>query len=319
MILTVTPNPLLDYVLHRPEPLSSGGQRLRRIEWTVGGKGINVARMLKTLGRPGIAISFAGGPNGEKIREGLKQQGLSAILVPTTAETRVGVNLVVDSPRSQSWWIETGEDLLEREVLDLLEVVSREIGRARFLALSGTIPGNGNQDLYRRIIERTGSFPGEIWIDARGEALNRALGTGKCFLKHNREESRETFGCDPFEAHERVRWASRLAEAGVVAAVVTDGPGRVLVWTGGEAVVMAPPHVDEVSAVGSGDATLAGILYGRSQGLDLIESVRWGLASGAADACYPGPCQAPFAAVEKLLSRVRIEAVAEKITVFPPR
>lgn len=307
MIVTVTPNPLLDFVLHHPEPLFSGGQRVRSIAWTVGGKGINVARMLKTLGRPALALSFAGGPNGEKIRQGLKHQGLSAVLIPTQAETRVGVNLVVDSPRSQSWWIEDGEELLETEIIDLLAAIDREIPRARFLAISGTIPGKKNTDFYRRILERTSGFPGEIWIDARGDALSRALAVGGFFLKHNRDESRETFGFDPFVEKDREPWMRRLAESRIRAAIVTDGPGQVLVWTGTECVLMIPPTVEEVSAVGSGDATLAGILFCRAQGKDLIEAVAWGLAAGAADACHPGPCEATFPEIERLLPRVKIE------------
>ncbi len=300
MILTITPNALLDYILHSPAPPAQGAHRLSALPWMVGGKGINVARMLKTLGVPGLALTFAGGPNGEKIRRGLADEGIAFRCVPTAHETRVGVNLVVETPPSQMWWIEEGFELGEPEVLEFLQLTRAFLPKTRFLVMSGTVPGRGNRDFYRRIIDEAKAFVPEIYLDARGACLTEALKSGSFFLKQNRDEARETFGLDPFIPAESEILFGRLREAGVWGAFITDGPRPTLLWEPGKKTVLEPPRLAEVSAVGSGDAAMAGFVFGRRSGLDLIDSAKWALAAGSADAAHPGPCQAAFPEIERL-------------------
>lgn len=304
MILTITPNPLLDYIIHSPVPPSQGAHRTRFIDWTVGGKGINVARMLKTLGRPALAMGFAGGPNGEKIRRRLKDQGISALFIPTEAETRVGINMVVESPPDQTWWIEDGEELQETEITEFLETLEQHLPRTKYVALSGTIPGKNNRDFYRRVIERCRPYRCEIFLDARGEPLQAALAVGGFFLKHNRDEARETFGIDPFDEAGSAGFFECLTAAGVQGALITDGPRTALAWDPPHIWKLRPPMVREVSAVGSGDAAMAGLLWAHANGLGRFEAARWAMAAGAADALHPGPCEAGFHEIEEKISEV---------------
>lgn len=303
MIITITPNPLLDFVLHGhniPEP---GGRRVEQIPFTVGGKGINVARMLKTLGRPALALSFAGGSNGGKIREGLQQQGISAELIPTQAETRMGINLVVENPAYHTWWIENGHELMRAEVDQLLARLEELLPETSVLAMSGTIPGRQNDDFYVKILRLCLKYKVEIYLDARGEPLRRACQAGGFFLKHNRDEAIETFALDPFVQTED--FLQRIRQYRIWGAMITDGKDDILLWDGDEVRHLKPVEAREVSAVGCGDATLAGLIYGRSLGLSLSEAARWGLAAGAADAEMPGPCEADFALVAEKFQQIQ--------------
>jgi 1-phosphofructokinase family hexose kinase len=306
MIVTITPNPLLDYVLHSNELPAPGGKRLAEIPYTVGGKGINVARMLKTLGRPALALSFAGGSNGEKIRYGLQQQGISCELIETQQETRVGINLVVEKPLYHTWWIENGEELQNKEVDMLVNKAKEMLVKTSYLAMSGTIPGRNNADLYAKILQQCHCFKGEIYIDARGLPLELACRAGGFFLKHNRDEALQTFNLDPFNAGERHDLLSRLRQQKVWGALFTNGKAETLLWDGEQIYLFAPAVAREVSAVGCGDATLAGFIFARSQGMSLLEASRWGMAAGAADCEMAGPCEANFELVESKLDQVKI-------------
>lgn len=306
MIVTVTPNPLLDYVIHSPHPPAEGGHRVAALDFTVGGKGINVARMLKTLGRPALAVSFAGGPNGEKIKARLRDQGVCAAFIPTRSETRAGINLVVDDPHRQTWWIEEGEELEAAEVQAMVDEVARYVKKARFLALSGTIPGRRNVNLYRRVLEECRAFPGEIYVDARGEALRQALQIGRFFLKCNRQEVMETWNYDPYREENRERFLGDARKASLTGFMITDGPGSIF-WSDWTTTGwLTPPPVREVSAVGSGDAALAGLIFGRAEGRGFADAVRFAVAAGAADAGYPGPCQATWEDLERFSQSMKL-------------
>ena len=65
MIITVTLNSAIDKTLSVPN--FRLGRRHRTVEQTTmpGGKGVNVARVLKALGQPVIATGFTGGATGK--------------------------------------------------------------------------------------------------------------------------------------------------------------------------------------------------------------------------------------------------------------
>src|SRR5437763_15211249 len=76
MIITVTLNPALDKTLEVPN--FTPGRRHRSIEQVTmpGGKGINVARVIKRLGQPVIATGLAGGATGARIVQALNDEAI---------------------------------------------------------------------------------------------------------------------------------------------------------------------------------------------------------------------------------------------------
>ena len=76
MIITVTLNAAIDKSLSVPN--FRLGRRHRTVGQTTmpGGKGVNIARTLKTLGQPVIATGFAGGATGTRIVEHLTQESI---------------------------------------------------------------------------------------------------------------------------------------------------------------------------------------------------------------------------------------------------
>lgn len=306
MIVTITPNPLLDYVLHSTSIPDPGGKRVAEIPFTVGGKGINVARMLKTLGRPALALTFAGGANGNKIIEKLKQQGISFEIIKTETETRAGINLVVETPLYHTWWIENGNELKSSEIHAMIEKTGQLLENPGFLIMSGTIPGRLNNDFYQKLLLSLKAFKGEIFLDAREEPLKKALNVGGFFLKHNRDEARQTFGLDPYDRKQLAKLLDVFRQKRLLGAMFTDGKNEAILWDGYKIEMFYPAPAAEVSAVGCGDATLAGLIYARSLGKNLKEAAIWGLAAGAADCEMPGPCEASYEKTHEKLSQVKI-------------
>src|SRR5258705_5410760 len=88
MIITVTLNAAIDKSLSVPS--FRLGRRHRSVEQTTmaGGKGVNVARALKTLGQPVIATGVAGGPTGTRIIEQLTSEAILNDFVRIREESR---------------------------------------------------------------------------------------------------------------------------------------------------------------------------------------------------------------------------------------
>jgi fructose-1-phosphate kinase PfkB-like protein len=96
MILTVTLNPALDRTMTVPNFQAGFRHRATDTITLPGGKGINVARAAKALGRPVIATGFIGGRKGDQIVAGLNSEGILCDFVPVAGESRIST-AVVDS------------------------------------------------------------------------------------------------------------------------------------------------------------------------------------------------------------------------------
>jgi len=68
MILTVTPNPMLDKTLYVSKLMIGATHRAQRVITLGSGKGINVARALLQLGGQVLATGFLGGYTGKQVR-----------------------------------------------------------------------------------------------------------------------------------------------------------------------------------------------------------------------------------------------------------
>src|SRR3979490_1146676 len=94
MIITVTLHAAIDKTLAVPN--FRLGRRHRAVEQTAmaGGKGVNVARALKTLGMPVIATGAAGGPTGTRIIEQLTEDAILKVLLRNREESRTSTAVV---------------------------------------------------------------------------------------------------------------------------------------------------------------------------------------------------------------------------------
>ena len=94
MIITVTLNAAVDKTLAVPN--FRIGRRHRAVEQTsmAGGKGVNVARALKSLGQPVIATGVAGGPTGSRIIQQLTDEAILNDFVRIREESRTSTAVV---------------------------------------------------------------------------------------------------------------------------------------------------------------------------------------------------------------------------------
>ncbi|MBM0240169.1 1-phosphofructokinase, partial [Micromonospora sp. ATA32] len=88
MIVTVTLNPALDITHTVASLVPHSSHRVSDVGAQAGGKGINVARVLHTLGLPTVAVAFRGGLAGAAIAADLDSHGIAHRLVGIAGENR---------------------------------------------------------------------------------------------------------------------------------------------------------------------------------------------------------------------------------------
>lgn len=291
MILTVTLNAALDKT-YRVSNFEPGGiYHVEEQHTSAGGKGINVARVAKTLGAEVMTTGFLGGRIGACVEHLLAQEGLNPRFVQVANETRL-CTAIVDPVRGVETKVnEQGPVVSEKEAEQFLQALSDLAGKARFVALSGRLPLGLKPDFYAdciQIVKQAGAWCG---LDTHGACQNAALlslnGIMPDLLKPNSEELSESSGEPVRTFEDALRHTQRWVEQGTDC-LITFGDKGALLHSRQGILIGTPPVVQYKSAVGSGDSAFGAYVWALSRKEALPEALRWAIAAGAANAATFG-------------------------------
>ncbi|HEX8073631.1 MAG TPA: 1-phosphofructokinase family hexose kinase [Thermoleophilaceae bacterium] len=317
MIITVTLNAAIDKTLAVPN--FRLGRRHRAVEQTsmAGGKGVNVARALKTLGQPVIATGVAGGPTGTRIIEQLTEEAILNDFVRIHEESRTSTAVVDPTNGVQTEINERGPEVSQAELdlfVDKLLYLAKGAGVCVF---SGSLPRGVPPELYARLIEDLRRLDVITVLDSEGESLRLGTRAEPNVVTPNQPEAEELvgheFGDDDAEQAGAMR---EMVELGAREAILTLATGCVaLVGDDGDRRLyrarIDPGLVDARSGVGSGDAFLAGYVASRYTGSSPEDCLRFAVACGAESVQHFGAGVLDPAGVERLTSQVEVERMAE--------
>ncbi len=291
MILVVSPNLALDATLE-VETLERGEvHRAERSRRQAGGKGVNFARALLSLGalglpeNPPLVLGFAGGRAGESIREGLERERIAFELVPFSGESRT-CTIVLDRKGRATVVNEAGPEI--EDPSQLLAAFEALLDRARAVALMGSLPPRLPREVYARMIGLARQRGRRSLLDTSGEPLRLALGAGPSIAKPNRAEAEALLGLELTTDALRRDAVERLRGLGAEAAVLTFGSEGFLLATT-EGIHRCTPSSSPSSIdlrlgnpTGAGDALGAGLLAGVERGYPPVEAARLAAAAAAA-------------------------------------
>lgn len=288
MILTVTPNTAIDKT-YKVEGF--GLDRVHRpteIRTVAGGKGINVVRVLRELGRSAIATGFVGGRNGDSILERLDAEGIPCDFVRVKGESRLCIAIMDPNSGTQTEINENGPDVSQEEIERMLAKTADLAAGKEFVVLSGSVPPGVPVSFYGEMIEIARKAGAKPVLDTSGEHLKEAIKAAPYMVKPNVAELSQLAERELLTLEEITRAAKSLKQYGVSVAAVTMGRSGALVTDGVEAWVATPPEIDFASAVGSGDSFVAAFLDALLGGEYLAGALVCGTAAGAANATTYG-------------------------------
>jgi 1-phosphofructokinase family hexose kinase len=312
MILCVTLNPCLDKTLTTPEWEPGDSVRGLSVRNVVGGKGNNVARALKRLGRTARPVTFLGGSVGATCQTMLREDdGLDPIVVETQAPTRVILTVLTRGTTDQTAFFDPDPEIRPQEADALVARVEEALAEpgVEALTLSGSSPAPATHGLYSDLIGVARARRIPVFLDTYGPALEAIWGIWPTVIQLNRREAagrlRKPSATDDDVLGLLHEWRRR----GVTFGVVTDGPGPVLIQHEGRRYRAEPPVIQVVNPIGSGDSLLAGLVDGFLAGRDPESIIRHAIACAAANASvWDAGAVAPVI-VDRLESQIRLEPI----------
>ena len=265
MIVTVTPNPALDFTFHLRTLTPGETHRVPAAAVRAGGKGLNVARVLHQQGHPVLTVAPAGAASGEEFAAELLSDQLPHRLVPVLAPTRRSVALVDEGHNQTTILNEYGENHTVAEWLALSGAIGEVLPSAACLVGCGSLPPGANVDFFPNLVALASARGLPSVIDTSGPALLASAHARATALKPNREELAEATG-----EHDAVRGARVLLERGAAMILVSLGEQGMLLLTAADPGRLWRARLPRVLAgnpTGAGDAAVAAIAHCLADGL----------------------------------------------------
>src|SRR5690606_2510920 len=136
------------------------GFRHRAVEsrTVAGGKGVNVARALKLLGRPVIATGLAGGPTGTRILERLAEEAILNDFTRIEGHPRTNVAVIDPTSGQRTEFNERGPEVAPEEIDSFVEKLLYLGQGAKICVLAGSTPPGSDPEVYARLIRELKSL-----------------------------------------------------------------------------------------------------------------------------------------------------------------
>jgi 1-phosphofructokinase family hexose kinase len=285
MIVTVTLNAAIDRTLTVPNFQLGQRHRASAGVTLAGGKGINVARALKTLGVPVVATGLVGGATGSRIVEELTAEAILNDFVHIEGESRTSTAVVDPTGSTYTEINEWGPSVREQELEMLREKLRYLAQDAEFVVFAGSLPRDVDDGFYADVSRELTRRHIPTVLDTEGEPLRLGVDAEPFLVSPNQAEAEGLVGQEFHDEEDFLLALDSIAERGARNVLITTEQGALaLLREEREAhrFRALAPRIDTVSAVGSGDVLLAAFLAARHAGRSNVESLRAAVAAGAA-------------------------------------
>ncbi len=307
MILCVNPNAAVDKTLV-VEHFSLNAIHRPSFELALpGGKGCNVARVARALGQQPVVTGWVGGHAGQFIEDGLQAEGIHTAFVHTAVESRDCLSILDPASGAMTEIYEKGRPVAPDELEAFYRLFAERLSKVEMVTLSGSLPPGVPAGFYAKLICMAREAKVRIAMDSSGEALRSGL-EESCpdLLKCNRAELSGLVG-RPLERLDDVRAVIHdLAGRRCARVVITLGGVGAIAADGQKTWLAQAPRIQAVSAVGSGDAFLAGLACGLLENRPFEDALRLAVAAGSANALQLGAGRLDPADVKRLLEEVSV-------------
>lgn len=308
MILTITPNPTIDRVYFVGEFEMGKIHRPEKVVCSAGGKGLNVARVSHILNEDVLAMGFAGGFNGEYIKAEIEKLGIKTAFTPIDGETRICVN-ISDSQGKSGELLEKGPQITQTEQEAFFNEFTGQLSKYDIICISGSLPPGLDESFYAKVIRLCKEKGKRIIADASEKVLGKIIDEKPFMIKPNRYELSVLMEKEISSRNDVKEALLFMKNKGIELPLITLGKDGAMAYIGEKFYKFNSPCVTVKNAVGSGDSSVAGIAVGLSRGMDIIDAIRLGMASGTANTQFEETGFVSCELVEKYYKEITVETI----------
>lgn len=311
MILTVTLNPAVDRS-YRIDGFHSGGRfRIYDVTETIGGKGINVAKILHHTGIGVFATGLYGGYNGKHIVGYLERIGISNRFVEIQAESR-NFSVINDLENVEETILnEAGPKVSQGEIdvfMNTFRGLLKELP-VEWVVIAGSVPQGVDDAVYYDLVSIAKKHGKKVIVDGKPPYLNKALFGKPDLIKPNKKEFMALTGMQVWQLDKALEIGKYMIERYQTRLLLSLGEeGSIyLDKNHGYRIVFKPIHVQ--NSIGSGDAMVAGFISAEKEGMPIESTLQRATAYSLSNAMKKEIGHIDLEMVAKLEKQIELQRI----------
>ena len=312
MVITVTLNPAMDKTLIVDNFRAGMVNRASSLRYDIGGKGINVSKVLKNLGIESVSTGFLGGIWEKSFKEELEERSISFDFVNIEGNTRTNTKIVDNVNKVFTDVNEPGPMISDMELESLVAKYSELCSKGDIVVLSGGVSSSIPTDIYRILTETAKKKGAFVILDADGELLAEGLKALPHAIKPNEHELGKLLGIDISDRNEIIKGALSLKNKGIGRLMISLGSKGAIYITDDGVYFAEALKVQVKGTVGAGDSMVAGLIYSTINGFNAADTLKFATACGAASVVLDGTEACTLEQVQSLFGKVNVIKIEEE-------
>ncbi|MBC8014290.1 MAG: 1-phosphofructokinase [Sporomusaceae bacterium] len=306
MIITVTLNPAIDKTVEINDFAVNTVNRVSSVRLDAGGKGINVSKVVLSLGGKSKAIGFLGGRSGNFIKSYLDEMGIENNFIVVNGETRTNLKIVDPLRHTNTDINEMGPQITAEDIQQMDYYISKAVDDKSVIVFSGSVPPHADQDIYQKWIYQAKGKGAKTILDADGELMRRGIEAGPYLIKPNIHELERLLDRKINSIEETVECSRIIMKKyGIKIVAVSMGEKGALFLNKETAIFAKGITVDVKSTVGAGDSMVAALAYAIDEGYVFEKAVTLAVAAGTANVMTDGTDPSSLEVIVELEKKVQ--------------
>lgn len=275
MTLVLSLSPAVDVTYELQELKVGESNRVERVTKKIGGKATNVACVLKQLGHEPAILTALGGSVTDWFTTALSSTFHDSTVIPIATETRTSVTVfdgdatVLNEPPAA---------ISAAELEEIKRALSQRLIGEDYLVISGRMPAGVGPNELASLISLANQTRIRVCIDTTGDHLLAAAKAHAWLLKPNEIEAMDAAGTKTADEA-----AKHLISLGALNVLLSRGEKGISLYRQG-IETLEFRQVDRLNGnpTGAGDASLAGFIGAKLDGLSDEIALRHSVAAGSA-------------------------------------
>lgn len=287
-ILTVTLNPCIDRTVTFDGFHTGQLNRAVSERTDVGGKGINVSKVLKNMGCPTLATGIVFGEVGRSILARLDEIGIAHdFVISDNGNSRQNQKLLDYKTGEVTEVSGVGGEADNVLLKSFIDKYISLLKNATLVVLSGSVPRGVPSDIYTTLTLIAKESGIKVILDADGDLLKNGITAIPYMIKPNIFELERLIGEDSDE--KQILDAIKiLIDSGIGIVSVSMGKDGSLFADKDQLLKVSALKINGGCATGAGDSMVAAAAFGISNGFSLPMIARYASAAGSRTASKEG-------------------------------
>jgi len=290
MIITITLNPAIDKTVYEDKTV-----------FDVGGKGINVSKVLKQLNVDSFVLGFIGKDNKDLVIDDLISNGINHHFIEVEGRVRTNTKNIINGKLIEN--NEDGPNIKQESIDELLKYIERF--NNDIVVISGSAPKSVNTNIYEKLIIKLKENNNYVILDTSKDLLKNGINARPNVIKPNKEEICKYFNIK----YDEDVIIDKCKKLGIDLVCLSLGEQGAIYIYKDEVYKCDALDIKCSSSVGAGDAMVAGIAYSKLNNYDFNQTIKLSMAL-ASSACETEGTKPPeYKEVKEKINKVIIKGI----------